>query len=156
MLCKAEKSCETQMDVQKLMDIGLKQEKALFVLNYFNKQLFDLRKVSDLNCYCQGYLGKYQQVRFVMLHYADGFVKEGKTFEELARYYKSLPEEELQVFENHVKGIDQDEAIDPSVQGAIGVKSASTYMHDMLYQWMDGNRQRVLDALEDSWLVLQL
>lgn len=43
-----------------------------------------------MNTYCRGYLKKFKEAYFVMLHYEDGINKENMNFEELYRYYSTL------------------------------------------------------------------
>ena len=148
-LCKAEKSHETQFDVEALKQSGLKPSKALMVVNYLNKQIGDITAVSGLNEYCTGYQRKFDQVRFVMLHFKDGIDKENMNFHELSTYYRSLADQEDKAIQQYVEGMDKDAQLIPAVKESLGVRSAFQYMHDRLHGWMVENSAAVLRALKE-------
>ena len=106
---EAEKNEETQLDFVALEDVGLKEENALIVINYFNKHLGDLTTVSELNSYCQGYLKKFKQAYFVMLHFQDGVNKERMSFEELHGYYSTLGDQEEKKFKERIEKLKEEE-----------------------------------------------
>ena len=149
-LCKAEKSHETQLDLDSLSELGLDPKKALIVANYFNKQIGDFSAVSELNTYCSGYQAKYPQIRFVMLQPQDGINKDGMKFQELSDYYENLAEKEKQALDQHVERMEKDVRLKPSVTKNIGVTSAFDFMHAQLHRWMQDNRDRIRDALQDK------
>ncbi|OLP86332.1 hypothetical protein AK812_SmicGene32570 [Symbiodinium microadriaticum] len=154
-LCKAEKSHETQLDLDSLSELGLDPKKALIVANYFNKQIGDFSAVSELNTYCSGYQAKYPQIRFVMLQPQDGINKDGMKFQELSDYYENLAEKEKQALDQHVERMEKDVRLKPSVTKNIGVTSAFDFMHAQLHRWMQDNRDRIRDALQERRRQLQ-
>ncbi|CAK9020889.1 unnamed protein product [Durusdinium trenchii] len=148
----AEKNEETQLDYAALEDCGLQPKKALVVINYFNKQLPDLTSVSELNTYCRGYLKKFKEAYFVMLHYEDGINKENMNFEELYRYYSTLGEKEKATYQKQISELeakDQDGLkVEHEVWTSLGVNAALDAMQQKLSSWMEENRKTVLSILK--------
>ena len=109
-MCQASKSHETQHNLDVLRDLGLSFSKALVIMNYMNKQIPDMAKVSQLNAYIKGQRGKFPNARFVMLHYEDSIDKEGMSSGELEQYYQRLPQKEQASFKAHLQRMTQDAA----------------------------------------------
>eukprot|EP00913_Durusdinium_trenchii_P024318 g22831.t1 len=162
-LCKAEKSEETQTDMEALKGVGLNPKKALVIVNYFNKQLYDLHTLSDFNDYCEGYLAKFHRAHFVMLHFKDGINKDRMSFEELRQYYERLCEEEPrqdprntkeeETIKKRIEDLKHEQEskteVSRQVQEALGIKSAFGSMQSRLLDWMNAERSKIGGVLKE-------
>ncbi|CAK8999155.1 unnamed protein product [Durusdinium trenchii] len=152
-LCKAEKSEETQTDMEALKGVGLNPKKALVIVNYFNKQLYDLHTLSDFNDYCEGYLAKFHRAHFVMLHFKDGINKDRMSFEELRQYYERLCEEEEETIKKRIEDLKHEQEskteVSRQVQEALGIKSAFGSMQSRLLDWMNAERSKIGGVLKE-------
>ena len=134
-------------DLDILRELGLSLDKTVLLVNYFNKQLPDFSKVSSLNAYTRGFHSKYPGARFLMLHYKDGIDKESMSMDELEDYIQQLPRKEQRQFDEHVRRMEQDEALDPALTEALGVTRAISHVQSILLEWMRDNSRDVVSSL---------
>ena len=135
------------MDI--LRGLGLGFDRSLVIMNYFNKQLPDMTRVSQVNSYARGQRSKFPHVRFVMLHYQDGIDKESMSVEDLEDYIQQLPRKEQKSFDQHISRMEQDEALDPELADAFGVRRAISHVQSILMDWMRANSRDVLSSRQD-------
>lgn len=116
-------------------------------MNYFNKQLPDMNRISQVNEYVGGYRKKIPSVRFIMLYYKDGINKEDMSTDELEEFNKELPKEEQKAFQKHLNRMEADVELSDEVLEAFGVRRAHTKMQDVLMDFMRENCASLV-----SWL----
>eukprot|EP00931_Biecheleriopsis_adriatica_P058238 TRINITY_DN34618_c0_g1_i1.p1 TRINITY_DN34618_c0_g1~~TRINITY_DN34618_c0_g1_i1.p1 ORF type:complete len:793 (+),score=145.77 TRINITY_DN34618_c0_g1_i1:38-2416(+) len=142
-LVKATENVDTQADVKLLEDVGISTEngKAVFLVNYFNDQVYKFSKVSELNAYCKSYVDKYRNVFFCMLIYSEEAKKEKdeleSNFEGQCAYYKHLPQKEQQTFDLKVSAMQQDEPlrheeVSSCFGVALGIQKMQAIIHDFI------------------------
>ena len=146
-MCQASKSHETQHDLDILRELGLSFGKSLVLMNYFNKQIPDMTRVSEVNAYVRGQRGKFPNSRFIMLHPHDGIDKERMSADELEDYIQQLPRKEQKAFDNNLERMDADEPLDAEVAEAFGVTRAISHVQSILMDWMRDNFRDVVSSL---------
>lgn len=79
------------------------------MVNYFNHQIGGLHTASEMNNYCRGYLQKFKNAYFLMLHYEEGKKRDEMNFEDLQEYYSTLPEREAAKFQEKMKKLNEED-----------------------------------------------
>ncbi|CAE7488185.1 unnamed protein product [Symbiodinium sp. CCMP2592] len=146
-MCQASKSHETQHDLDILRELGLTFSNSLVIMNYFNKQLPDMTRVSQVNSYVLGQRGKFPNARFVMLHHKDGVDKERMSADELEDYIQQLPKKEQREFETHIERMEKDEELTKEAIESFGVSRAINHVQGILLDWMRDNCRDVISSL---------
>ncbi|CAE7940000.1 HET-E1 [Symbiodinium sp. KB8] len=146
-MCQASKSHETQHDLDILRELGLTFTKSLVIMNYFNKQLPDMTRVSQVNSYVLGQRGKFPNARFVMLHHKDGIDKEHMSADELEDYIQQLPRKEQREFKMHLERMQKDEELTKEAHDLFGILRAINHVQGILLDWMRDNCRDVISSL---------
>lgn len=157
-IAKAEKSEENNLDVVQLQKVGLKLDRAVVVVNGINKQLSDLHSLDAVQDYMQGYKTKFQEcldLKFIMLHHninSAGIDKDKMSQEEVEKYYRDLPQNELQSFKHYTDGLNKagKGVVDPQWFKDLGVRNAHGTMVKILQDWTVANGTTTAERLRST------
>eukprot|EP00931_Biecheleriopsis_adriatica_P120368 TRINITY_DN95489_c0_g1_i1.p1 TRINITY_DN95489_c0_g1~~TRINITY_DN95489_c0_g1_i1.p1 ORF type:complete len:761 (+),score=179.54 TRINITY_DN95489_c0_g1_i1:50-2332(+) len=151
-LVKATENVETQADVALLAEVGIEPGKrsAVFIVNYFNDQLYKFSRISELNEYCRGYVQYYHQVFFCMLVYSpEAKVKKDKLdFQGQCAYYTELPQKEKDAFDERVAACTKDEDLHVKhVTNNFGIAHAVHKMQSMIHEFINEQGRKYADRI---------
>jgi len=152
----AGKTEENSLDMDVLQQNKLDLSRSLLVVNGVNKQLKDCFRVSEVNHFMSGFKKKFKScrdVKFVMLHHditGPGIDKDHMSQEEIEDYYRTLPEQEQQSFEEHLKSLEQDAEVDSDLRQSFGLERTHGTMKDILLDWTRNHGQDALTRIQQK------